>query len=68
MRLAAYIVPLALASLFVTRDIVVRISTFAVGVALFGRPLLNRAQAYMMESELASMGQSFKYFSSPFFS
>ncbi|KAL2210999.1 hypothetical protein CC79DRAFT_1347778 [Sarocladium strictum] len=50
LRLAYYILPLALASLFLTRDFLVRSFTFALGVALFGRPLLVEAQAQIMES------------------
>ncbi|KAM0276103.1 hypothetical protein ACHAQH_007076 [Verticillium albo-atrum] len=42
LRLACYIAPLAVLSLFVTRDLVVRGLTFGVGVLMFGEPLISR--------------------------
>ncbi|KAL0935690.1 uncharacterized protein CTRU02_210281 [Colletotrichum truncatum] len=51
LRLATYMSPLAIASLFLTREIVVRGLTFMFGVGLFGGPLIARAYQYLNENK-----------------
>ncbi|KAK1985287.1 hypothetical protein LZ30DRAFT_619723 [Colletotrichum cereale] len=45
-RLAAYIVPLAAASIVLSRDIIIRGTTLALGVGIFGDPLLTWCYHY----------------------
>ncbi|KZL63357.1 hypothetical protein CI238_10503 [Colletotrichum incanum] len=46
-RLAAYFVPLAAASIVVSRDLVISGTTFAFGVGIFGDPLLTWCYHYL---------------------
>ncbi|TQN65122.1 hypothetical protein CSHISOI_10308, partial [Colletotrichum shisoi] len=46
-RLAAYIAPLAMASILLSRDFVISSATFAIGVGIFGDPLLTRGYHYL---------------------
>ncbi|KAM0332294.1 hypothetical protein ACHAQA_002570 [Verticillium albo-atrum] len=52
-RLACYVAPLAVLSLFLTRDVAVRGFTFGVGILLFGDPFTSRIYRAMTSYEWA---------------
>lgn len=61
LRLALYIVPLVLASMVISRDTAVRLSTFAFGVALFGKPLFDQAKTQDIYREWAPYLSTSRY-------
>jgi hypothetical protein len=52
LRLASYLAPLVIASIFLTQDFVLRATTFAVGVGFFGKPIISRIYCFANRQDL----------------